>query len=77
MRKVSSLVCTATALLLTFGTAMAEEGAPAPNEQGTAAATTSTESASPAPATQPKEVTADPAPSQDNAGKSQKEPGCD
>ncbi len=75
MTKVSSLVCTASALLLTFGMAMAEDSAQ--NEQAKPAVTDSTAS-QPAPAddqSKPKEVTADPAPSQDNAA--QKEPGCD
>jgi hypothetical protein len=77
MTKVSSLVCTATALLLTFGMAMAEDSAQ--NEQAKPAVTDNAGSqpAPPEDQSKPKEVTADPAPSQDNAAKSQKEPGCD
>jgi hypothetical protein len=77
MTKVSSLVCAATALLLTFGMAKAEDSAQ--SEPAKPAVTNGAESQSPPPEDQskPKEVTADPAPSQDNAAKSQKEPGCD
>lgn len=72
MRKVSSLVCTATAMLLTFGVAMAEETTE--TEQAKPAATTT---ASPEDQSKPKEVTTDAPPSQDTPAKPNADPACD
>jgi len=66
MTKVSSLVCTASAMLLIFGTAMADDSTQ--NEQAKPAVTT------PDNQSKPKEVTADTPPSQDNAVKPQEVP---
>jgi hypothetical protein len=73
MTKVSSLACTATAMLLTFGVAMADE---VPEiEQATPAATTTTTTNS---ENQPKseEATTDTHPSQDAPAKTSEEPAC-
>lgn len=76
MTKVSSLVCTATAMLLTFGMALAEDGTQ--NQPSEPAVTNTAESPSTPPenSSTPKEATTDTAPAQDNAAKPQAEPEC-
>jgi len=71
MRKVSSLVCTATAMLLTFGVAMADDTTEA--EQTKPAATTST---NPENQPKPEEVTADTPPPQETPANTNAEPEC-
>ena len=72
MRKVSSLICTATAMLLSFGVAMAEETTETEQAKPTATTTTSPEDQS-----KPKEVTTDAPPSQDTPAKPNADPACD
>ena len=67
MTKVSSLVCMASAMLLIFGTAIADDNTQ--NEQAKPAVTTNPDNQS-----KPKEVTADTPPSQDNAAKTKEVP---
>ena len=78
MRKVSSLVCTATAMLLTFGMAMAEDSAQ--NEQAKPAVTTNSaegQSTPPENQSKPKEETASTKPTETDTAKPKEDPNCE
>lgn len=70
MTRLPSLACTAAALLLTFGLAVAAE--PAEAEPAKPAVANNPENPS-----QPKENAADPSPSHDKTAKTDKEPECE